>query len=129
MHQFLQDYYAKLSDLTIVARSSRKAIGQALELEFETNQMKASSYLILCLCFKEYCHATNLAVRFFKTAEFETISDYYNRIATEHPDRQLLTFSGDEVKPILERVGAGIRASVCGTKVFYHSILPSKRQL
>jgi hypothetical protein len=127
VHQFLQDYYTKLSDLTIVARSSRKAIGKALELEFETNQMKASSYLILCLCFKEYCHATNLAVRLFKTSEFETISDYYNRLATEHPDRQLLIFSGHEVKPILERVGAGIRSSVCGTEDLGHTTLQRER--
>lgn len=123
MHQFSQDYYAKLSKLTIVARSSRKAIGKALEVEFETNQMKASSYLILCLCFKEYCHATNLAVRLFKISEFETISDYYNRLATEHSDRHLLIFSGHEVKPILERVGACIRSSYCGTEGIYRTTL------
>ena len=127
MHQFLQDYYAKLSNLNIVARSSRKAIGKALEVEFETNQIKASFYLILCLCFKEYCHATNLAVRLFETSEFETISDYYNRLATECPNRQLLIFSGQEVKPILERVGAGIRSSVCGSETIEHTTLQRER--
>jgi hypothetical protein len=123
VHQFLQDYYAKLSNLAIVARSSRKAIGKALELEFGANQMNASSYLILCLCFKEYCHATNLAVRLFKTSEFEKISDHYNRLATQHSDQQLLIFSGDEVQSILERVGTCLRPIVCGTEAIDRTTL------
>lgn len=107
-----QDYYANLSNLTLVARSSRKAIGTALEVGFAADGVETASYLILTLCFKEYCHATNLAVRLFGIEEFETISCYYNRLANEHIDRQLLIFSGYEVQPILERVGDCIRLMV-----------------
>ena len=127
--------YAKLSNLTIVARSSRKAIRKALELEFQNNQMKASSALMLCLCFKEYYYATNLDVMLFKVSEFETISDYYNKLITKHPEacasshdaRQLLLFAGHEVKPILEQVGADIRASVCGTEDIGYTTLQRDR--
>jgi hypothetical protein len=109
LNSLRQDYYASLSNLTLVARSSQKTIGTALETGFKVSQIEASSYLILSLCFKEYCHATNLAVRLFGTDEFETISRYYNRLAIEHPDRHLLMFSGSEIEPILEQVGAAIR--------------------
>lgn len=127
-----QNYYAKLSNLTLVARSSQKAIGTALEVGFaadspkgtlllkqrlcQRERVETSSYLLLSLCFKEYCHSTNLAVRLFGTAEFETISCYYNRLAKEHIDRQLLIFSGQEVQPILERVGACLRSIFCGAE-------------
>jgi hypothetical protein len=120
LNSICQNYYAKLSNLTLVARSSQKAIGTALEVGFTADSPKGtlrdrveiSSYLMLSLCFKEYCHSTNLAVRLFGTAEFETISCYYNRLAKEHIDRQLLMFSGHEVQPILERVGDCIRSMV-----------------
>jgi hypothetical protein len=114
LNSIRQDYYANLSNITLVARSSRKAIGMALEVGFTANQVETASYLILSLCFKEYCHATNLAVRLFGVEEFETISCYYNRLANEHPDRQLLIFSGQEVQPILDRVGGCIRSMVFG---------------
>jgi hypothetical protein len=112
LNSIRQDYYANLSNLTLVARSSRKAIGTALEVGFTADGVETASYLILSLCFKEYCHATNLAVRLFGIEEFETISCYYNRLAKEHLDRQLLMFSGQEVQPILERVGDCIRSMV-----------------
>jgi hypothetical protein len=112
LNSICQNYYAKLSNLTLVARSSRKAIGTALEVGFTANRVETASYLMLSLCFKEYCHTTNLAVRLFGTEEFETISCYYNRLANEHQDRQLLIFSGQEVQPILDRVGGCIRSMV-----------------
>jgi hypothetical protein len=122
LNSICQNYYAKLSNLTLVARSSRRAIGMALEVGFTADSPKGTlrervetaSYLMLSLCFKEYCHTTNLAVRLFGTEEFETISCYYNRLAKEHQDRQLLTFSGQEVQPILDRVGGCIRSMVFG---------------
>jgi hypothetical protein len=113
LNSLRQDYYASLSNLTLVARSSQKAIGTALETGFKASQIEASSYLILSLCFKEYCHATNLAVRLFGIDEFETIAHYYNRIASEQSERQLLMLAGSEIESILERVGAAIRAT-CG---------------
>ena len=122
-----QDYYTHLSNLTLVARSSRRAIGQALEVGFDASQIETSSYLILSLCFKEYSHATNLAVRLFGSEEFETISRYYNRLATEHPDRHLLMFSDTEVKPILERVGGCIRSIFCRTERIYRTTLDSDK--
>jgi hypothetical protein len=112
LNSICQNYYAKLSNLTLVDRSSRKAIGTALEVGFTANRVETASYLMLSLCFKEYCHTTNLAVRLFGTEEFETISCYYNRLANEHQDRQLLIFSGQEVQPILDRVGDCIRLMV-----------------
>jgi hypothetical protein len=112
LNSICQNYYAKLSNLTLVARSSRKAIGTALEVGFTANRVETVSYLMLSLCFQEYCHTTNLAVRLFGTEEFETISCYYNRLANEHQDRQLSIFSGHEVQPILERVGDCIRLMV-----------------
>lgn len=118
-----QDYYAHLSNLTLVSRFSRRAIGKALEIGLDASQIEKSSYLILSLCFKEYSHATNLAVPLFRTEEFETISHYYNRLATEYPDRHLLIFSGQEVQPILERIGGCIRSSYCGTEGIYRTTL------
>ena len=110
-----RDYYAHLPNLTLVARSSHRTIGTALEVGFATNQIETASYLLLCLCFQEYCHSTNLAVRFFGTKEFEAISRAYNNLEIEHPDRHLLMFCGAEIKPILERVGASIRSLICDT--------------
>jgi hypothetical protein len=118
-----QDYYANLSNLTLIARSSQRAIGKALESEFPDSQIETASYLILSLCFKEYSRSTNLAVRRFGIAEFETISRYHNRLVNEYPDRALLIFSGTEIKPILERIGACIRSSFCGTEAIYHTAL------
>jgi hypothetical protein len=117
-----QDYYAHLSNLTLVTRCSRRAISKALEVGLNTSQIEKSSYLILSLCFKEYSDATNLAVRLFGTEEFDTISYYYNRLAAEHPDRHLLIFSGQEIQSILEQVGACIRSS-CGTEGIYRTTL------
>ena len=122
-----QDYYAHLSNLTLVARSSRRAIGQALEVGLDASQIEISSYLILSLCFKEYSHATNIAVRLFGTEEFETISHYYNTLATEHCDRHLLMFSGTEVKPILERVGGCLRSAFYGMKKIDRTTLQHDR--
>jgi hypothetical protein len=108
--------YANLSNLTLVARSSRSTIGKALESGFDTIQVETSSYLIVSLCFKEYCHASSLAIDLLGIEAFETIACYYNRLANEHQDRQLLMFSGAEVEIILERVGACIRSISCGTE-------------
>jgi hypothetical protein len=116
LNSIRQDYYAKLSNPTLVARSSRRTIATALEVGFTAERVERSSYLMLSLCFKEYCHATNLAVRLFGIEEFETISCYYNKLANEHIDRQLLIFSGHEVQPILERVGACIRSIFYGNE-------------
>jgi hypothetical protein len=118
-----QDYYAHLSNLTLVTRSTRRAISKALEVGLNTSQIEQSSYLILSLRFKEYSEATNLAIRLFGTEEFETISYYYNRLAAEHPDRHLLIFSGQEIQPILERVGGCIRSICGGTEGIYRTTL------
>jgi hypothetical protein len=123
----IRDRYANLSNLSLLERSSRRAIGEALDLQLDASPIEKSSYLILSLSFKEYSHATNLAVRLFGTEEFETISDYYNRLATEYPDRHLLIFAGNEIKPILERVGACIRSIYCGTEGIYRTTLHGDR--
>lgn len=113
-----RDYYARLPNLSLVNRSSHKAIGTALECGFAANQVEKASYLVLCLSFREYCHSTNLAVRLFRGTQFEEIARAYNRLASQHPDRHLSIFSGDEVQPILERVGADLRSLICDTKAF-----------
>jgi hypothetical protein len=108
--------YANLTNLSLVARSSRSTIGKALEAGFDASQVETSSYLVVSLCFKEYCHATSLAIDLLGIEEFETIACYYNRLANEHQDRYLLIFSDTEIKPILERVGACIRSILYGTE-------------
>ncbi len=104
---------ARLSNLTLVARASRSIIGKALEIGSETTQIETASYLVLSLCFKEYCHTKNLTIQLLGIEDFEIISCYYNRLVNEHPDRTLLMFASTEIQPILERVGDRIRSIVC----------------
>ncbi len=98
----------KLSNLSIVTRSTRHIIGKALEHGFETTH-PTQSYLVLSLCLREYSHTTNLTVDRFGSDEFEVIRRHYNRLAINHPNQNLLIFSIDEVKPIVEKVGSCIR--------------------
>ncbi len=101
--------YANLTNLALVIRSSQTSIGTAIDVGMADNQITKASYLTLSLCYKEYCRATKFTDRSLDPDEFETIAHYYNRIASEHPDRHLLMFSGSEIEPILELVGAAIR--------------------
>ncbi len=105
-----QDYYANLTNLCLVTRSSRTIIGKAIEMELD-NPVVRTSYLILCLCYKEYCRATNFTDRSLDPDGYETIAHYYNCIASEQSERQLLMLAGSEIEPILELVGAAIRAT------------------
>jgi hypothetical protein len=108
----LTDHYAKLTDLSIAARSSRKIIAKALKHGLK-NECLTASYLILILSFKEYSYATDLAVDRFATGEFQIIMLYYNQLAKEHPDRHLLIFALPEIRSIIEEVGGYIRSLVC----------------
>ena len=104
--------YAKLSNLGIVARSSRRMIKKALGYRFGSDWIKISSYLLLSLCFKEYCHANSLAIDRFGIDEFETIVIYYNRLACDNSDRLLSIFSSAEARLILDEVGGYLRSIV-----------------
>jgi hypothetical protein len=116
INPYLQERYFNLSNLTIVANSSRTMISKALGSGFAASQVEISSYLVLSLCFKEYCRTTNLAIDLLNIDDFEVISCYYNKLAKSPPDRQLLIFSNTQAKQILERVGAGIRSIACDNK-------------
>jgi hypothetical protein len=106
-----QGHYANLTNPTLVIRSSRTSIAKAInEMELD-NPVVRTSYLILCLCYKEYCHATNFTDRSLDPDGYEIIAQYYNRIASEQSEGHLLMFAESEIEPILERVGAAIRAN------------------
>jgi hypothetical protein len=107
----LINHYAKLTDLSIVARSSHRMIGKAIEHGL-INDYLASSYLTLALSFREYSYAIDIPVDRFCLDEFDTVLAYYHRLVCEHPDLQLLIFSLAEVKPILQQVGGLIRSIV-----------------
>jgi hypothetical protein len=112
----IQHRYANRSNLALVAYSSRKMISQALASELALSQVETASYLLISLCFKEYCRATSLSIDLFGAEEFEPILGYYHRLAIEYPDLQLLIFSASEIQSILERIGAGIRSIVFSTE-------------
>jgi hypothetical protein len=103
-----QNHYANLTNLALLVRSSRTTIGKAIEMELDNSVVRAS-YLILCLCYKEYCHATNFTDRSLDPDGYKTIAQYYNRIASEQSEGHLLMFAESEIEEILERVGAAIR--------------------
>jgi hypothetical protein len=107
-----QDHYANLTNPALVVRSSRTIIGKAIEIELD-NPVVGTSYLILCLCYKEYYRATNFTDRLLDPDGYETIAQYYNRIASERSEGHLLMFTESEIEPILELVGKAIRAT-CG---------------
>jgi hypothetical protein len=109
MNSTLSNRYAQLTDLCLVSRSSHHMIGKALEHGVKTTHL-TQSYLILCLSFKEYCHATNLVIDQFSCDEFETILRLYQKIVMDYPDQNLLIFSIDEVKEIIAKVGNDIRS-------------------
>jgi hypothetical protein len=104
-----QDHYANLTNLNLIVRSSRTTIGKAIEIELD-NPVVRASYLILCLCYKEYCHATNFTDRLDPDG-YEKIAQYYNRIASQQSEGQLLMLAESEIEPILERVGEAIRTT------------------
>jgi hypothetical protein len=110
----IQHRYANRSNLALVAYSSRKMISQALASELALSQVETASYLLISLCFKEYCRATSLSIDLFGTEEFEPILGYYQRLAIEHPDSQLLIFSAPEIQPILDLIGGEIRLPPVG---------------
>ncbi len=112
--------YSELSNLTLVIRSSRRMVSNALEAKFGNNS-KSLSYLILSLSAKEYCHATSLVIDRFTSDEFETIARYYAKIINQNSDRNLLLFSALEVSEILELVGNCIRSTVCADELFIAS--------
>ena len=115
LNSYLQERYANLSNLTIVAHSSRTIIGKALA-GFAASQVEISSYLVLSLCFKEYFQATSMTIDRLNIDDFEIISCYYNKLTESSLDRHLLIFSTTETKQILERVGGCIRSIVCNNK-------------
>jgi hypothetical protein len=101
--------YANLTNLALVIRSSQTSIGTAIDVGMADNQITKASYLTLSLCYQEYYRATNFTDRSLDPDGYETIAHYYNRIASEQSERHLLMFSGSEIEPILEQVGAAIR--------------------
>jgi hypothetical protein len=105
-----RDHYANLTNLALVVRSSRTIIGKAIEIELD-NPVVRTSYLIVCLCYKEYHRATNFTDRSLDPDGYETISQFYNRIASDQSEGHLLMFTGSEIEVILERVGAAIRTT------------------
>jgi hypothetical protein len=115
--------YTELSNLTLVVRSSRRMVSNALEARFGDSNPISMSYLILSLSAKEYCHATSLAIDRFSPDDFNAIDRYYARIVNQNPDRNLLLFSALEVSEILELVGSCIRSSVCTEEIFIVSQL------
>jgi hypothetical protein len=114
--------YTELSNLTLLVRSSRRMVSNALEAKFGDSNPISLSYLLLSLSAKEYCYATSLAIDRFSPDEFETIACYHSRIVNQNPDHNLLLFSALEIPEILEFVGSSIRSTVCAEELFIVSI-------
>lgn len=99
-----------LTNLGLVARSSRKRVKEALQ-HSGCREAKLSQYLLIWQCFQEVRSSINLEVNKFKHEHFQKIAERYREFREELalPEAQEQDINGEEIKAWLEIIGTAIR--------------------
>lgn len=99
-----------ITNLGLVARSSRKRVKEALEYS-DYGEAKSSQYLLIWQCFQEIRNSINVGINEFRPESFQKIAERYREFAEESAlyEAHRQDINGEEIRALLGNIGAVIR--------------------